>query len=85
MNGKTLRLNLKLINQDGAATGMLISVDQGGAEIPLSSIVQTDAHLAFTVPGVGGSYEGDLKDGQIVGNWTQGPGSLPLTLKRAAK
>jgi len=36
------------------------------------------------VPGVGGSYEGDVKDGQIVGTWTQGPGSLPLTFKRAA-
>lgn len=83
VNGVTLRLNLKLTNLDGGATGTMISIDQGGAEIPLSSIVQTDAHLKFTVPGVGGSYEGDLKDGQITGTWTQGPGSLPLNLKRA--
>jgi hypothetical protein len=85
VNGATLRLNLKLTNQDGGATGTLISIDQGGAEIPLNSIVQTDAHLKFTVPGVGGSYEGDLKDGRISGTWTQGPGSLPLSFKRAAK
>jgi hypothetical protein len=85
VNGATLRLSLKLSNQDGGATGTLISIDQGGAEIPLNSIVQTDAHLTFTVPGVGGAYEGDLKDGQITGTWTQGPGSLPLNLKRATK
>ena len=85
VNGVTLRLNLKLANQDGGATGTLISVDQGGAEIPLNSIIQTDAHLKFTVPGVGGAYEGDLKDGQLTGMWTQGPGSLPLSFKRAAK
>jgi hypothetical protein len=85
VNGATLRLNLKLTNQDGGATGTLISVDQGGAEIPLNSIVQTDAHLKFTVPAIGGSDEGDLKDSQITGTWTQGPGSMPLNLKRAAK
>ena len=85
VNGTTLHLSLKLSNQDGGATGTLISIDQGGAEIPLSAIVQTDAHLKFTAPAVGGAYEGDLKDGQITGTWTQGPGSLPLTLKRAAK
>ena len=85
VNGVTLHLSLKLANQDGGATGTLISIDQGGAEIPLSAIVQTGAHLKFTVPGVGGAYEGDLKDGQISGTWTQGPNSLPLNLKRPAK
>jgi hypothetical protein len=83
VNGTLLRLTLKLSNQDGGATGLLISVDQGGAEIPLMSIVQTDAQLKFTVPAVGGSYEGSLKEGQITGTWTQGPGSLPLSFKRA--
>jgi hypothetical protein len=85
VNGVTLRLTLKLANQDGSATGTLISIDQGGVEIPLSSIVQTDAHLKFTVPGVGGTYEGDLKDEQLTGTWTQGPGTLPLVFKRPAK
>ena len=35
VNGIRLRLNLKLANLDGAATGTLISLDQGNAEIPL--------------------------------------------------
>jgi hypothetical protein len=85
VNGNKLRLGLKLANQDGAATGTLIAIDQGGVEIALSEIVQTDAHLKFTVPVIGGTYEGDLKDDQITGTWSQGGGSTPLNLKRAAK
>jgi hypothetical protein len=82
VNGMTLRLSLKMVNQAGGGTGTLISVDQGGAEIPLRVIEQKDAHVKFTVPGVGGVYEGDLKGGELVGTWAQGPGSLPLTFKR---
>jgi hypothetical protein len=85
VGGKTLRLTLKLANEAGGSTGMLISVDQGGTEIPLKVIEQVGTQLKFTVPAVGGSYQGDLKEGQLVGSWTQGPGTLPLTFKRPAK
>jgi hypothetical protein len=82
VGGNTLRLSLTLANKDGGATGTLVSIDQGNARIPLSVITQTDTKLTFTAPAVGGSFAGDLKDAQIVGTWTQGPTSLPLTLKR---
>ena len=85
VNGNKLRLGLKLANQDGGATGTLIAIDQGGVEIGLSEIVQTDAHVKLTVPAIGGTYEGDLKDDQITGTWSQGGGSTPLNLKRTAK
>jgi hypothetical protein len=85
LNGNKLRLGLKLANQDGGATGTLVAIDQGGVEIALSGIVQTDAHLKLTVPTIGGTYEGDLKDDQITGTWTQGGGSTPLNLKRTVK
>jgi hypothetical protein len=85
VNGVTLRLSAKLSNQDGGAKGTLISHDQGGLEIPIDGIVQTDARLKLTVPRIGGAYEGNLKDDQITGTWTQGPVSAPLNLKRAAK
>ena len=64
---------------------MLVSVDQGGVEIPISSITQTLSHLAFAISLINASYAGDLKDGEIVGTWTQGPASLPLVFKRPAK
>jgi hypothetical protein len=85
VQGKTLRLVATLTNHPGGATGMLVSVDQGGVEIPISSITQTLSNLAFSVSLVNASYAGDLKDGQIVGTWTQGPASLPLVFKRPAK
>ena len=83
-DGTTLRLVLKLVNQgDSGATGTLISVDQGNAEIPLGAVSQTGSKLKVLVPAVMGTYEGELKDGQLTGTWTQGPRSLPLTLTRA--
>jgi hypothetical protein len=84
-NGTLLRLTLKLANEGGNATGTLISVDQGGGEIPISSIAQATSHLSFAVPTIGGKFEGDLKDGQITGMWSQGPGALPLTFARTTK
>ena len=84
VNGKTLRLVLKLANQgDSGAGGTLISVDQGNAEIPLGAVTQTGSKLKVMVPAVQGAYDGELKDGQLTGTWTQGPLSLPLTFTRA--
>ena len=82
--GQTLRLTLKLANGAEAATGSIVSVDQGGVEIPIASIVQAGSHLTLELPTIGGSYAGDLKDGKLVGTWSQGPGSLPLEFVRAA-
>jgi hypothetical protein len=82
-NGTILRLVLKLSNQaGGAATGTLVSVDQGGAEIPVVAVIQTGTHLKLVVRSISGTYEGDMKDGQLTGTWSQGSGSLPLVFKR---
>ena len=84
VNGTTLRLVLKLASQaDGLATGTLVSVDQGGAEVPIAAVVQNGAHLTLVVPAVAGKYDGDLSEGQLTGTWTQGPRTWPLVLKRA--
>lgn len=77
-----LRLTLKLANGADGATGTIVSVDQGNAEIPIGSIVQSESHLELTVPMVAGSFTGDLKDGKLAGTWKQGPGTLPLTFTR---
>ena len=82
--GKTLRLALKLANGADAATGSMVSIDQGSGEIPISTITQAGTHLTLVVQAVNGSYSGELKDGKLVGTWTQGPGSLPLEFVRAA-
>jgi hypothetical protein len=83
VDGTTLRLILKLTNKAGApATGVLVSVDQGGVEIPISSIVQKGSHLTLIIPAVVGKYDADLKDGVLTGSWTQGPRTWTLTFKR---
>jgi hypothetical protein len=80
--GQSLRLTLKLANGADGATGTIVSVDQGGTEIPIASVIQTDAHLELSLPQIAGTYSGDLKDGKLVGTWKQGPGSLPLEFAR---
>ena len=84
-DGTLLRLALKLTNdaKAGAATGSMISLDQNGVQIPLTSVVQKDTHVTLILRPINGTYVGDLKDGQLVGTWTQGPKSRPLIFKRA--
>ena len=83
VNGKTLRLKLNLSNQpDGTATGIMISVDQGGGEIPITTITQTSSNLKLEVKTIDGSYEGGLTNGALIGHWTQRGATFPLTLKR---
>jgi hypothetical protein len=84
VGGKTLRLALKLSNQPGgAATGTMTSLDQGAAEIPIAAVIQTGAQVRLLVQAVAGVYEGQLKDGQLTGTWTQGPNTWPLVFKRS--
>jgi uncharacterized protein len=83
-DGTLLRLTVKLSNQpDGTAAGTIISVDQNGVEIPIAAVVQTNSHLTLHVPSVVGRYEGDFKDGELTGKWTQGPKTWPLVFKRS--
>jgi hypothetical protein len=34
---------------------------------------------------ISGTFAGEVKGGEIAGTWSQGPLSLPLVFKRAAK
>ena len=74
-------------NAEGAATAVLISVDQGGAEIPVTTIEQKEIRLMLLVKMVGGQYEGQIsKDGtELNGTWTQAGNSLPLKLKKSGE
>jgi hypothetical protein len=83
--GTTLRLVLKLANQGDGAAGTMVSLDQGGAEIPITTITQKDSSLKFEIKTINATYAGDLKEGALVGQWTQGPSTFPLTFKRPAQ
>jgi len=84
--GQQLRLTLKMSNQaDGTAAGTMISLDQGGAVIPITTITQKGSSLKLELKSISGAFTGELKEGTLAGEWTQGPGTFPLVFKRPAK
>ncbi len=79
---QSLRLMLKLSNDDTGAKGVLTSLEQGGIELPVSSISQKDSKLTLNVKMVSGEFEGEINKAgsELNGIWSQGGGSFPLTL-----
>jgi pimeloyl-ACP methyl ester carboxylesterase len=84
--GASLRLVVKLREQGGVLTGTLDSVDQGARDLPIDSVRLENRRLLFTMSAIGGRYEGEVaaSGDELVGTWSQGGGSLPLTLRRDA-
>jgi hypothetical protein len=83
VQGNHLRLRFHFTkNADGSITGTLDSIDQGANGLPIGAIARTGDSIKLEVKTVGGSYEGTLNKDHttITGNWSQGRGSLPLTL-----
>jgi hypothetical protein len=81
-----IRVVVKMANQpDGTAVGTVVSPDGSGVEIPIG-ITQKATAITIDVTSVGASYAGVLNaDGtELTGTWTQGSGSVPLTLHRSA-
>lgn len=61
------------------------SRDQGATGIPTDSVRIVGDTLSLRVPSASGGFRGTLSpvgDGAITGQWSQGPGSLPLVLRR---
>jgi hypothetical protein len=84
--GKVRRVGLKLsASADGAATAVLIVIDQQNLEIPVSTVTIRDKELQLDARAVSGAYRGTLAGGEIAGEWTQGPSRVPLVFKRADK
>jgi hypothetical protein len=80
-----LRLELELAaGADGKVGGVLVSLDQGAARIPLTTLTETEGNVRFETPSVQGSFTGKLSaDGsEIAGDWTQAGRTTPLVLKR---
>jgi uncharacterized protein len=86
VNGMQLRLALTTSNQaDGTATGGLVNLDEG-LELPITAIVQKASAVTFDVMAIGGSYSGSLNSEgtELIGAFTQGSQTAPMTFRRAA-
>lgn len=85
--GRDLRTVLKVTKDDkGAYKADLYSIDQGGTPITAKTATFQDRDLKFSIPQIGGSYEGKMSsDGNTIeGTWTQNDHSLPLNLTRTS-
>jgi uncharacterized protein (TIGR03435 family) len=86
--GKELRLVFVLTANaaGGGYTASMHSIDQGGQGIAATVVAQGNS-VRLAVAPAGITFEGKVAaDGNsIAGTFTQGPGSLPLTLTRATK
>jgi uncharacterized protein (TIGR03435 family) len=86
--GKELRLVFVIASNaaGGGLSATAYSIDQGPGGIA-GTVVAQGGNVRISVAPLGATFEGKLSaDGNsIVGTFTQGPGSLPLTLARANK
>ena len=67
---------------DGKFSCTMISLDQGGAEIPASNIQFVPPNVRLEWNAIGGSFNGKLENGKLTGAWRQGGGAVPLVLER---
>jgi CubicO group peptidase (beta-lactamase class C family) len=72
--------------QKGGTVCVFDSVDQKAFGIPCGNVKIDGSSVSFDVPAVNGKWKGTLSgDGKTLsGNWTQGPGTLPLVMTRQA-
>lgn len=83
-----LRLVLEVTNSPtGTPGGVMISVDQANARIPVTALSEKDGTVHLETGSVGGVFDGKLSaDGsEIDGTWKQGANAMPLDFKRLAK
>jgi uncharacterized protein (TIGR03435 family) len=84
----SLRVVVKITEDDKRLGGTLYSIDQGGDPLALSSISFKDGTLSFAIALINGRFSGTLSTdaNSLTGQWTQGSGKPdPLTLVRAGK
>lgn len=83
--GRELRIIAKIFKDDGALKGLFYSIDQGPGGLATGTMTLQGSAFTFTIPGLGGTYQGTLSpDGNaITGTWAQGSTPAPLNLVRA--
>ena len=84
--GQSLVVMVDLEQTDGAWSGTIDIPAQGADDLPLSAVTVVGETVQFTISGVPGepTFEGTLADGEISGEFTQGPARLPFRLGREA-
>jgi RNA polymerase sigma factor (sigma-70 family) len=83
IQGVTLHLVFNIAQMsDGTYSASLVSLDQGAAEIQANDIIYKAPQVKMDWKGIGGTYNGTLKNGKLSGTWTQGRLVAPLKMER---
>lgn len=82
--GQTLRVALHITTYEDGMGARFDSLDQNLMGLPVTSIQRDGTKLKFEMKQFAATFEGtiDKELKAITGEWSQGGGSLPLTLKR---
>jgi len=86
VDGQTRRVRVKLsASVDGTATAVLISVDKGNLEIPVTTVTLHDQEVQLDARAISGRFRGTLGAyGAIAGEWMEGHMRFTLTLKHVS-
>ncbi|MFN3834843.1 MAG: alpha/beta hydrolase family protein [Glycocaulis sp.] len=79
-----LRMGLHVDAADGELSAVMVSVDQGGARIPVSTLTIEGDTLDARMAAVGARYAAMLEDDRLSGTFHQGGAEFPLEMARGA-
>lgn len=85
IGGNQLHLRINFVKSDDGGTKATIDVaEQGLTGLAFTSIARTGDKVKMDLKVINGGFEGTLNKDltSMTGTWSQGPGSLPLTLTR---
>ena len=82
--GAQLRVRLTIRNGSSGSEAVIVSLDQGNLEIPVSEIAQQGTKLTLNLKMVGGDFSGEMnaQGTEIKGTWSQLGNSSPLVFTR---
>jgi uncharacterized protein len=85
VQGTELPLVFHITETDGRLAATMDSPAQGARGIPVDSVRFEDSVLTLRILPIAGTYTGRLVSAdEMEGEWRQGPGALPLNLRRGA-
>jgi hypothetical protein len=67
---------------DGSLAATMDSPDQGATDLPATTVQHTPPNVKIEWKGIGGVFNGTLKNGKLTGKWRQGGAAFPLNLSR---
>lgn len=79
-----LHLVFHIVNSEDGLTATMDSPDQGAEGLPVTAVSRNGTTLKLEMKQLAGGFEGTISSdtSTVEGRWTQGGGSLPLTLTR---